>query len=126
MTSREAVQTANSRLPATLPVGLTAVFLGATSGIGASTLKQLVVATKDKSPRIYVVGRSAAAAIPIVAELRQINTSAQINFIERDVSLVRNVDLVVDEVQKTEDKLDLLFMSVGYMSFEGRKGTSSS
>lgn len=109
-------------LPQALPQNLTAVFLGATSGIGRSTIKQLAIATDNKSPTIYIVGRSISAAAPLVAELRQSNPSATIEFIERDVSLVKEVDAAMQEVAKRETKVDLLFMSVGFMSFEGRKG----
>ncbi|KAM0269023.1 hypothetical protein ACHAPA_004632 [Fusarium lateritium] len=110
-------------LPQTLPQNLTAVFLGATSGIGRSTIKQLAIATDNKSPTIYIVGRSTSAATPLIAELRQSNSSATIEFIERDVSLVKEVDAAMQEIVKRETKVDLLFMSVGFMSFEGRKET---
>lgn len=122
MASDKIVQAANSHLPETLPIGYTAVFLGGTSGIGRSTLEQLVKASKDKQPRVYVVGRSASAAVPLLAELRQTNASARITFIERDVSLIKEVDKAVEEVKKSEDKLDLLFLSTGFMSFQGRQG----
>jgi short-subunit dehydrogenase len=112
-------------LPQTLPQNLTAVFLGATSGIGRSTIKQLAIATDNNSPTIYIVGRSVSAATPLIAELRQSNPSAKIEFIERDVSLVKEVDAAMQEVAKRETKVDLLFMSVGFMSFEGRKGNRS-
>lgn len=110
-------------LPSALPSGLTAVFLGATSGIGKETLKQFVVAAKDKSPRIYILGRSFKAAEAQLAELRQSNPSATIEFLEQDVSLVRNVDAFVSQIKQHETKVDLLYISVGFISFQGRKGT---
>ncbi|KAF5718180.1 Dehydrogenase reductase SDR family member 12 [Fusarium globosum] len=112
-----------SALPLALPQNLTAVFLGATSGIGRSTIKQLAIATDNKSPTIYIVGRSTSAATPLIAELRQSNPSAKIEFIERDVSLVKEADAAMKEIAKRETKIDVLFMSVGFMSFEGRKET---
>ncbi|KAF7555936.1 hypothetical protein G7Z17_g1814 [Cylindrodendrum hubeiense] len=110
-------------LPSALPSGLVAVFLGGTSGIGQATLKQFVVATKDKSPRVYIVGRSSKAAYPLLAELRQSNPSASIEFIEQDVSLVRSVDAAVSQIRQHESKVDLLFMSVGFVTFQGRIDT---
>lgn len=109
-------------LPSVLPSGLVAVFLGGTSGIGQATLKQFIIATKDKSPRVYIVGRSTTAAHPLLAELRQLNPSASLEFIQQDVSLVRNVDAAVSQINQHENKVDLLFMSVGFVSFQGRKG----
>lgn len=109
-------------LPAVLPSGLTAVFLGATSGIGLASLKQFVIATDNKSPRVYVVGRSAKAATQLLAELRQSNPSATIEFIERDVSLIREVEPAVEQIKQRESKVDYLFISVGFVSFQGRIG----
>ncbi|KAH7021949.1 hypothetical protein EDB80DRAFT_693872 [Ilyonectria destructans] len=111
-------------LPAALPSGLVAVFIGATSGIGKATLEQFVVATKDKSPRVYITGRSTEAALPLLAELRQSNPSASLEFIEQDVSLVRNVDAAVSQIKQNETKLDLLFITVGFISFQGRIETT--
>lgn len=126
MVSITTIKTSNTTtLPATIPNGFTAVFLGATSGIGQSALKQLAIAAKDKSPHIYIVGRSASAAVPLLAELRQSNTSATFEFIERNVSLIREVDAAIAEITKREENVDLLFLSMGFIAFEGRKGKST-
>ncbi|KAJ4243808.1 hypothetical protein NW762_014683 [Fusarium torreyae] len=123
MVAINTIKTANTALPKILPQNLTAVFIGATSGIGRSTLKQLAIATDSKSPTIYIVGRSASAATPLIADLRQTNSSATFEFIEKDVSLVKEADAAMQEIAKRETKIDILFMSVGFMSFEGRKET---
>lgn len=109
-------------LPGALSSGLVAVFIGATSGIGKATLEQFIVATRDKSPRVYITGRSTSAAVPLLAELRQSNPSASLEFIEQDVSLIRNVDAAVDQIKQNETKVDLLFVTVGFISFQGRIG----
>lgn len=109
-------------LPSVLPSGLVAVFLGGTSGIGQATLKQFVIATKDKSPHVYIVGRSIQAAEPLLAELRQSNPSASIEFIQQDVSLIRDVDAAISQITQRENKVDLLFLSMGFVSFQGRIG----
>ncbi|KAI5462034.1 hypothetical protein BGZ63DRAFT_354472 [Mariannaea sp. PMI_226] len=124
MVSLDIVRAANAQLPSMLPNHLVALFVGATSGIGLSTLQQFVRATDDKQPTIYVVGRNAKAALPIIADLRQSNPSAKISFIEQDISLVRNVTKVVDEIKRYETKLDFLFLSSGFIPFEGRRETS--
>lgn len=109
-------------LPNVLPEDFTAVFMGATSGIGRSVLEQLVTASKNQHPHIYIVGRSANAAAEQIAELRQTNPSAKIEFIEKDVSLVKSVDAVASIIKESKTKIDLLFMSMGFLPFEGRKG----
>ncbi|KAH6884864.1 hypothetical protein B0T10DRAFT_539774 [Thelonectria olida] len=124
MVSISTVKAANAQLPTILPNNLVAVFIGATSGIGLSALQQFVIATDSKQPRVYIVGRSASAAAPVIADLRQSNSSAEISFIEQDISLVGNVDKVVDEVKRHEEKLDFLFVSPGFIPFDGRRETS--
>ena len=122
MVTLETIKFANATLPAVLPQGYVAVFLGATSGIGEATLKQLALATREKFPRIYIIGRNRQAATSLLAELRQSNISATFEFIERDVSLIREVNEAMREVTIREIKVDLLFMSVGFISFVGRQG----
>lgn len=122
MVSLAAVKAGNAALLSTLPTGFTGVFLGATSGIGLHALKQLAIITAEKAPHIYIIGRSAVNAAPLLDELRQSNVSAKFIFIEKDISLVRSVDDVVAEIRRHEEKVDLLFMSPGFISFHGRKG----
>jgi NAD(P)-dependent dehydrogenase (short-subunit alcohol dehydrogenase family) len=112
-----------SALPSSIPHGLVALFIGATTGIGRAALEQLVVAASGKSPRIYVVGRNPDAAAPLLAHLRSTDQSATIHFIHKDVSLVRDADAAAQFVKSREEKLDLLFTSSGFISFEGRKET---
>jgi len=100
--------------------GLTALFLGATSGIGQATLKQF--AQHAANPRIYIVARNAAATAPLVEELRLLNADGQYEVIEKNVSLLKETDEVAEIVKAKETKLDLLFMSVGFFSFDGRQG----
>ncbi|TVY29011.1 Oxidoreductase [Lachnellula hyalina] len=98
--------------------GLVAVFVGATSGIGMGTLKQF--AKNANSPTIYIVGRSQSAAKPLLDELSTSNPEAVLNFIETEVSLMKNVDKACDEIESKETKVDILFVSPGYLSFDGR------
>jgi NADP-dependent 3-hydroxy acid dehydrogenase YdfG len=59
MVSLSDIQSSNSRIASTLPRGLVAVFVGATSGIGETTLKQF--AKHAHQPRVYFIGRSQEA-----------------------------------------------------------------
>lgn len=103
---------------------LVAVFVGATSGIGMGTLKAF---TKNaKTPTIYILGRSKASAFSLLSELSASNPEAQLKFVETEISLIKNVQKACEEIMATEKKVDILFMSPGYLSFNGRQGTSYS
>lgn len=119
MVTLQTVQASNDRLKETA-AGLVAVFLGATSGIGQNALRQFVERTVE--PRAYIVARNATAISPFIEELRSKNPGGKYEVIEKDVSLVKNVDEVAAIVKEKETKLDLLFLSVGFFSFDGRQG----
>ena len=66
--------------------------------------------------------RSQDAADRIVSELKTIQPDAETTFIRKDLTLLKNVDEVCDEIKSKETKLNLLFMSQGTMSLKGRDG----
>jgi NAD(P)-dependent dehydrogenase (short-subunit alcohol dehydrogenase family) len=116
MVAIKVVRESNAALKAETP-GLVALFAGATNGIGLSTLKELV---KDlNAPRVYIVGRSKEKFRNQVAELELLNPEASIKFIEAQVSLLKDVDDLCKDVSSQERKLDLLYMSPGYLAFGG-------
>jgi NADP-dependent 3-hydroxy acid dehydrogenase YdfG len=100
--------------------GLVAIFVGATSGVGMGTLKQF--AKYATAPKVYVIGRSKTGATPLLNDLKALNPEATFEFIETEISLIKNVDLACDEIKSKEKKVDILFMSPGYLSFDGRQG----
>ncbi|KAK8022575.1 hypothetical protein PG993_013342 [Apiospora rasikravindrae] len=71
MVTLEQMRASNARIATTLPPGLVAVFVGATSGIGNTTLKQF--ASRAQQPRIYFVGRRQAEGERTQAELEKLN-----------------------------------------------------
>ncbi|CAG8909602.1 unnamed protein product [Penicillium egyptiacum] len=115
MVSLPDVQSSNARITNTLPAGLVAVFVGATSGIGEAALKEFARSTR--SPRAYFIGRSQEAAARITAECRQLNPEGEFTFIKADVSLIRNVDSVCRELQSKEKSINILFLSCGTIRF---------
>jgi NADP-dependent 3-hydroxy acid dehydrogenase YdfG len=121
MVSIKDVRRSNSSLTEK-PSGMVAVFVGATSGIGLSTLKQFV--KYSNAPKVYVVGRSKQSATPLLHELEVLNPKGIFIFVETEISLIKNVDAVCEEIKTSEQMLDLVFLSPGFLSVEGRKGKS--
>ena len=117
MVAIKTVWESNAVARATVAPGFVAVFAGATNGIGLSTLKALV--RNLNAPKLYVVGRSKYKFSHPLAELARLNPEASIEFVEAQLSLLKDVDLVCDVVKSKEKKLDLLYMSPGYLAFGG-------
>ncbi len=113
------IRTSNHSLQE-LPPGLVAVFIGATSGIGLSTLQQF--ARNTNGARAYIIGRSRDKVSRIIDGLKLINPMGTFVFIEGQFSLIKEVDRMSEEIKKSEDHIDILCMSPGYLSLGGRKG----
>ncbi|GAB1218612.1 hypothetical protein ATERTT37_007875 [Aspergillus terreus] len=107
------VRSSNSALNSRNP-HFVAVFVGGTSGIGEYTAKQL--ANSVKQPTIHLVGRNSAAGSRIVEELKAANPNGSFNFIQSDLSLLRNVDDVCAVIKNKEESIDLLFMTTGHLA----------
>ena len=111
MVTLEQMRASNARIPRCLPPGLVAVFVGGTSGIGESTMKQF--AKHTVRPRIYYIGRCERAAKRIAGELHAINPTGTYHFIKADLSLLRNVDEVSRDIKERENSINLLFLTPG-------------
>lgn len=100
----------------------TAVFTGATQGIGLATLRQLAIHTV--TPTCYIVGRSEAKVQEIVNELKELNAKGTYVFVKGEVALLESVDECCKEIKEAlgGKGLDLLYMSQGYLTFGGRNG----
>lgn len=109
-TSLTQVQASNATI-SSLPPGLVAVFVGATSGIGEAALKEFV--KNAKKPKCYLVGRSEQAANRIIGECKSINSDAHVVFMQADVSLIREVDRLCEDIKGMEDTVNILFLSAG-------------
>lgn len=98
-----------------------AVFVGATQGIGLRSLE--LYAAHTVAPKIYILGRNEAVGARIIEDLKtRHNKDGEYIFLNAQVSLLESVDKVCEEVKRRENKLDLLFMSTGALSFRGREG----
>ncbi|KAL4806823.1 hypothetical protein BDV18DRAFT_159992 [Aspergillus unguis] len=102
---------------------ITALFVGGTSGIGQSTLRQLAKHADGSALTAYIIGRNRPRAEPFLSELKKTSPSATFHFIEADVSLVKNVDRACQEIKRNEKNLDFLFMTPGGISLGGRNET---
>jgi NAD(P)-dependent dehydrogenase (short-subunit alcohol dehydrogenase family) len=120
MVALDAVRASNASLKS-LPSGLVAVFVGGTSGIGLFTARELVRNTT--APHIYLIGRNQTEATKIIQELKNINSSSEVSFIQKDVSLLKNVDEACNEIKSKEKQVNLLFMTCGYFVLTGRNET---
>ncbi|KAK5175882.1 uncharacterized protein LTR77_001022 [Saxophila tyrrhenica] len=102
---------------------MTAVFVGATSGIGLATLRAF--STHVAKPHAIIIGRSRSTFEPELENLRKINPEGNYTYFEADVSLMRNIDAVCSAITKylNGGKIDLLFTSQGSLSFSGRHDT---
>ncbi|KAL9011945.1 MAG: hypothetical protein Q9173_003256 [Seirophora scorigena] len=102
----------------------TAVFTGATQGIGYATLRQLAIHTV--TPTCYIVGRSGAKAQEIIDELKELNARGTYVFVKGEVALLESVDECCAKIKGMlgEGKaLDLLYMSQGFLTLGGRNGS---
>ncbi|KAK4451985.1 hypothetical protein QBC34DRAFT_294368 [Podospora aff. communis PSN243] len=116
------IQSQNATLKAKQRRDVVAVFVGATSGIGLSTLQ--TTATLFPNPTIYILGRSASRFAPHLSTLQTLNPSATLIFLERDPSLLSEIDNACAEILDKQTKLDYLFMSPGLMPLNGPQLTS--
>ena len=116
MVAISAVRKANDTLGSRAP-GLVSVFVGATQGIGAGTLRELV--KRLDAPKVYLLGRSKAKCTSQLTQLRDLNPKASIVFIETEVSLLKNVDAACRDISARESRLDLLYMSPGGLTLGG-------
>ena len=99
---------------------LTAVFVGATNGIGLGVLRAF--AKHVKQPRAIVLGRNKEAFASTLRDFEQTNPSLDLIFIETDVSLLKNVDTACGRIKAVVPEINLLFLSAGYINFGARDG----
>ncbi|KAH8888046.1 NAD(P)-binding protein [Thozetella sp. PMI_491] len=100
-----------------------AVFVGGTSGIGRAALLELA-RRKTVSLKVYIVGRNAASHHNLLSQLRSVNPGGEFIFLEAQVTLLSEIKRVTDEIKLRERSIDLLWLSVGALPFDGRKETT--
>ncbi len=126
MVSLSSIRSSNSLIHKALPEKLVAIFVGGTSGIGESTLKAFVASAIQ--PRVYIVGRSQENADRIIKECAKLGPAgyegqAEVLFLKADISSMKVVDGVCEDIKRKETQVNLLFFSTGTPSFD-RSGES--
>ena len=111
MVSVPQMAVSNDLMPTHLPANLVAIFVGGTSGLGEAALK--VFTKRAVSPRVYIVGRSQVRAQRIIGDCKVSNPDGEYNFLQADLSLMRNVDVVCEKIKAREEVVNLLFLSQG-------------
>ncbi|RAK78863.1 NAD(P)-binding protein [Aspergillus fijiensis CBS 313.89] len=109
------IQASNRGIPThpSIPRNPIALFVGATSGIGEATVKQFAQHTQTLRPRVYLIGRNAAAGHRIAHECEFLNPTGRFMFVQADVSLLSAVDELSLRLLRDEPYLNLLFLSPG-------------
>lgn len=71
---------------------------------------------------MYLLGRNEAQASKIIEELGKLNAESKVDFVKCDVSLLKGVDEACKEIQRKEEKVNLLVMTTGMVTMKGRDG----
>ncbi|KAE8369985.1 hypothetical protein BDV27DRAFT_140882 [Aspergillus caelatus] len=121
MVSITTILDSNSNITHRHGPGLVAVFVGGTSGIGESTARAFIRNT-DAS-RAYLIGRDQERAMRIIEELKQKKPDSEVTFIKSNVSLLREVDKACAIIREKENRVNILFLSPGTGSMNGRTET---
>jgi len=70
----------------------------------------------------HLLSRNGTAASTIMEQAKKLNPESEVVFIKADTSLIKNVDAVCKDIQSKEDKINFLFITTGYLTFDGRNG----
>lgn len=97
------------------------VFVGATSGIGEHTAYAFAKYTKN--PTVYIVGRNADAGARVLARLKELNSAVDARFLKHDMSLIKEADVLSNTILAEQQKINLLFLSPGFLTTKGRQET---
>lgn len=105
------IRDSNALIAGTFGNSLVAVFVGATAGIGEYTIFEFAKCAPGS--RIYFIGRSFEDGKRVKSKVDAANTGGTCTFIQKDISLIKNVDEVCREIKSKEKSINLLFMTQG-------------
>ena len=100
--------------------------MGGTAGIGAG-MARAFAHHRNGDAHIIIIGRNRAAAEDLIASLPTASSAhdgeAKYEFVECDVSLMRNVRKTAKELVERLPRLNYLVMTQGMMTVQGRNET---
>ncbi|KAJ7187729.1 NAD(P)-binding protein [Mycena pura] len=100
-----------------------AVFVGGTSGIGQGMAEAFARSTKGNA-HIVLIGRNRAAAEAIIARFpKPTAEGVKHEFVECDVTLMKNVRRVAGELRARLPKINFLALTPGVFTLNGRNET---
>lgn len=88
-----------------------AVIIGGNSGVGKKTAQYLI----QKNYRIIIVGRNERKGEEVVQQLKQLNSTSQVSFLQADLSTKTAVADFAEQVADLVDHIDVLVSSMGVM-----------
>jgi NAD(P)-dependent dehydrogenase (short-subunit alcohol dehydrogenase family) len=119
MLSLSAIRASNAAFsPSYIPVAL---FVGGTSGIGQGTVEAFARHIKGNA-HIVIIGRNRAAAESIISQFPKPtpdSNNVTHEFVQCDVTLMKNVQSVTKEFLTRYPKINFLVMSPGVMTMKG-------
>ena len=103
-----------------------AVFVGGTSGIGQG-LAEAFARWRKGNAHIIILGRNEAAAKEVIGRFPKPTTTTNSwthEFVQCDVTLMKNVHSASEQILAKHSKINYLVMSPGYFAASGRDETS--
>lgn len=100
-----------------------ALFVGGTSGIGRGTVQAFAKHTKGNA-HIIICGRNRASAEELIASFpKPTSAEAKHEFLECDVTRMKNVQAATQSLLERLPKLNYLAITCGIFTFKGRDET---
>lgn len=101
-----------------------AIFAGGTSGIGRATAEAFAHSIQGNA-HIILLGRNKTAAANILSNLPKPSLPGAVHeFVECDLSLMKNVEEVTNNLRSRLPRLNYLVLSSGTLNFYGRDETT--
>lgn len=117
------MRNANTSTGSSLPYRPVAVFVGGTSGVGAG-MARAFAQHRSGDAQIIIIGRNRAAAQELIASFPKPEGKAvEHEFVECDVTLMRNVRETTAELLGKLPKINFLVLSPGILTLRGRDET---